>query len=514
LYKMSNKERKQVRGQRTISALVLLSLLFTVCIIAASSSYAITADPMDLSVGARSMGMGKAYVGVAEDSETVFVNPAGLGAINTIKMGSMYTSLLDDLNYTVISGVYPLDNESGTLGAGFINQSTTGIPLYNIYGTPEAGSDGTYGSQVVFIGYGFDVSRKFLPGIQGIYGGTTFKYFMTSATGTNTSGMNGQGFSLDMALLYKPKGSFMSYGLNFQNLLSGSMAYQNGYSEPIASAMKLGTKIAILGDIMDGTSLYQSDSKLDVAVDYDMGLGYKIPGTAHIGVEYKPQVGVGYIDRILTLRAGVNQVAAPEGNINNLTAGVGIDYQGMQFNYAYSPSYGDLPASSSHFFSLSYVGVPKKEVVIETEMKPLISEITPGDRVVTKENKITVQGKLADITKVDKVEINNAGVSISDAGVFEMNVPLEKTGKHLIVVTATGKDGKTEEHSIRAIRLVKFADVSDDHWADKPVSNLATAGLIEGYPNGTFQPERALSRAELATLLVKSKGMELAWSCR
>jgi S-layer homology domain/Glucodextranase, domain B len=511
LYKLSNKERKQVRGQKSISALVLLTV--ALCFLFAGTSYAITADPMDLSVGARSMGMGKAYVAVAEDSETVFINPAGLGTINSLKLGSMYTSLLDDLNYTVISGAYPLDNDSGTLGAGFINESTTGIPLYDIYGTSE-GADATYGSQVMFLAYGLDVSKKFLPSIPGIYGGTTFKYFMQSATGANTSGLNGQGFSLDLGLLYKPKTSYISYGLNFQNLLSGSMTYQNGYSEPIASGVILGTKVAVLGDVMSGASMYQSDSNLNVAFDYDMGMGYQIPGTAHLGVEYQPAIGVGGLDKMLTLRMGMNQVAAPSGNITNLTAGVGVTYQGMEFNFAYSPSVGDIPQSSSSFFSLSYVGVPQVEKKIEaapvvTSSAPLISEVTPGDRIVTKENKILVQGKVTTASNIDKVEINDAGVRVSDTGEFSMSVPLDKTGKHLIVVKATDKLGKTEEHSIRVIRLVKFADVADDHWADKPIDNLATAGLIEGYPNGTFQPERALSRAELATLLVKSKGIEL-----
>ena len=86
---------------------------------------------MDLSVGARSLGMGKAYVAVAEDAETVFMNPAGLGTVSSLKLSSMYTSFLGDINYVVLAGAYPLDNNSGTVGVGVINESVSDINLYS-----------------------------------------------------------------------------------------------------------------------------------------------------------------------------------------------------------------------------------------------------------------------------------------------------------------------------------------------------------------------------------------------
>ena len=220
-----------------------------------------------------------------------------------------------------------------------------------------------------------------------------------------------------------------------------------------------------------------------------------------------PQIGVNYIDKILTLRGGLNQVPTPSGDLNNITMGVGITYQGVQFNYAYTPSYGDIPESSTQYFSISYVGVPEVKKIIE-ETKPLISQVLPEDKMITADKALLVQGKLNDVSKVEKVEINGAGVAIADNGNFEMNVPLETTGKHLITIKAYGKEGKTEERTIRAIRVTTFTDVAGNYWAADPVQKLATAGLIEGYPNGTFQPDRALSRAELATLLIKSKGIE------
>lgn len=501
------------KARFTTKNFLIVTITFAVLLLSCSFAYALTADPMDMSVGARSMGMGSAYVAVAEDAETVFVNPAGLGTISSLKLGSMYTSLLDDVNYTVISGAYPMDNNTGTIGAGIVNQTTTSIPLYTAGGTPEG--NGSYGSNIFFISHGFSLSKTVLPSISDLYGGYTLKYFAKSASGTDTSDMTGSGFAADLGLLYKPKG-FMSYGLSLQNILAGTMSYANGQEDPIDSAMKVGAKASILGDATDGGSLYQSDSKVNVAMDYDIGIRGQVPGTAHMGVEYQPQVGVNYIDNILTLRAGVNQVPTPTGNISNITMGVGINYQGVEFNYAYSPQEGDIPQTATQFFSISYVGVPTPVKPIE-EMKPLISqapgpmiaELTPGDKVVTRGSTVLVQGKLSNPKKIAKVEINNGAVNVADNGSFQRSIPVSSIGKHLVMVRATDLDGKTEDHSIRVIRLMKFADVPDNYWAVNSIEQMATTGLIEGYPDGTFQPQRALSRAELSTLLVKSKEAQL-----
>ncbi len=492
---------------------LIFALCLAACLMSFTPAFSLTADPMDLSVGARSMGMGNAYVALGEDAETVFVNPAGLGTISSLKLGSMYTSLLDDVNYTVISGVYPMDSNSGTIGAGIINQSVSSIPLYSTEGTPEG--NGTYGDNVFFISHGFDLSKKGIAA-NNLYGGYTLKYFMKSASGQDTSDMTGTGFAADLGLLYKPTGS-ISYGLTLQNILAGTMNYANGDEDDIDSAMKIGTNINLLGDAQGGDAIYQNDSKVNMALEYDIGLRGKVPATAHVGFEYKPQLGVNFIDKILTLRAGLNQISSPTGNISDATIGVGINVQGVEFNYAYSPMYEDIPGTSTQYFSLSYVGVPAPVKPIE-EMKPLISQapmpmismVTPDDKLVTSASTILVQGRVSVPAKLAKLEINNAGVNVSDIGAFEMNVPLSSTGKHLIVVRATDTAGKTEERQIRVVRMSQFTDVPNNHWAVTPIQQLATAGLIEGYPTGAFQPERALSRAELATLLVKSKGIESA----
>lgn len=52
-----------------------------------------------------------------------------------------------------------------------------------------------------------------------------------------------------------------------------------------------------------------------------------------------------------------------------------------------------------------------------------------------------------------------------------------------------------------------FSDVPSDHWAFPYIEGAVKTGLIKGYPDGTFKPERPVSRAEVITILVRY----LAW---
>lgn len=53
-----------------------------------------------------------------------------------------------------------------------------------------------------------------------------------------------------------------------------------------------------------------------------------------------------------------------------------------------------------------------------------------------------------------------------------------------------------------------FSDLQG-HWARKEISHLAGSKVIKGYPDGTFRPDRIITRAEFAALLVDSLGLEL-----
>lgn len=51
---------------------------------------------------------------------------------------------------------------------------------------------------------------------------------------------------------------------------------------------------------------------------------------------------------------------------------------------------------------------------------------------------------------------------------------------------------------------VLFPDVPENHWAYEYINGLVQAGIIDGYPDGTFGGERSLTRYEYASMLYKA----------
>lgn len=46
-----------------------------------------------------------------------------------------------------------------------------------------------------------------------------------------------------------------------------------------------------------------------------------------------------------------------------------------------------------------------------------------------------------------------------------------------------------------------YKDISSSRWSYKSIETVTKAGLMSGYPDGTFQPEKSLTREEMASIL-------------
>ena len=51
------------------------------------------------------------------------------------------------------------------------------------------------------------------------------------------------------------------------------------------------------------------------------------------------------------------------------------------------------------------------------------------------------------------------------------------------------------------------ADDITNHWAENDIRTLVSKGIMDGYGGGSYQPEKAVSRAEFAKLIVESLGL-------
>jgi hypothetical protein len=54
------------------------------------------------------------------------------------------------------------------------------------------------------------------------------------------------------------------------------------------------------------------------------------------------------------------------------------------------------------------------------------------------------------------------------------------------------------------VRATPFADVPANHWAYQAIASLAADGLIDGYPDGSFNGDRPLTRYEMAAIVARA----------
>ncbi|MGQ7279968.1 S-layer homology domain-containing protein [Brevibacillus thermoruber] len=66
----------------------------------------------------------------------------------------------------------------------------------------------------------------------------------------------------------------------------------------------------------------------------------------------------------------------------------------------------------------------------------------------------------------------------------------------------SGSTGGLGSDSIK-VTMPVFKDIVD-HWARDDIQFMAALGLLKGYPDGTFKPEKSISKAEFAALLSRA----------
>lgn len=291
-----------------------------------------TFDPLSIGVGARALGMGKAYVAVAEDCETIFINPAGLGEIDSFKFTSMSGTILEDARYTMLGGVFPL-GEKTAIGLGYVAAGVTGIQLRDSLGTLQSTSDFT--NSVFIASFGKKLAEKLSLGIN-------FKIYNQQGSGTNDG--NGNGVNMDIGLLQQGLGWF-SLGAVGQNILrSSKIKYQGGLEEELPLTIKVGTKMHLFGEEFESAII--SPFKVIAVSDINFNLETSKASTTHVGVEVSPNPS-------FTLRSGFDQDPVPGGIQSNFTYGVSLRLAGIAFHYAYHP-YTAFADNNTHYFSLSF----------------------------------------------------------------------------------------------------------------------------------------------------------------
>ena len=59
----------------------------------------------------------------------------------------------------------------------------------------------------------------------------------------------------------------------------------------------------------------------------------------------------------------------------------------------------------------------------------------------------------------------------------------------------------------------QYPDVYNSYWASNEINRLTEQCILEGYPDGMFKPNRKVSRAEMATMIVKGYNLDATTNC-
>lgn len=59
-----------------------------------------------------------------------------------------------------------------------------------------------------------------------------------------------------------------------------------------------------------------------------------------------------------------------------------------------------------------------------------------------------------------------------------------------------------------SVSAATYKDISDDHWAKEAIDYLTEEGLVDGFEDGTFDPNAPVKRSQAALILSKALGLE------
>ena len=84
---------------------------------------------------------------------------------------------------------------------------------------------------------------------------------------------------------------------------------------------------------------------------------------------------------------------------------------------------------------------------------------------------------------------------------------MQKAGTAL-TITATDKAGNSSVAvTVKVTKIIAFTDLQSVPWAKEAIETMAGLGMINGVGNNKFEPNSNVTRAQFATLIVKTLGI-------
>lgn len=280
---------------------------------------------MAIGVGGRPLGMGGAYVALANDATAGYYNPAGLARMNYPQITLMHDERYGNLvNYDYAAVAIPYGSDM-SFALSVIRLGVDGIPdtrnaLY------DANGDGIIDIKDDKLDYSkitefsnqdwafyFTFAKRYSDKINF---GANVKFIMEKLAEYNATGV---GF--DIGATYSVTDKFL-LGANLQDITTTVVAWNTGRTELITPTFKLGG--AYLLDFLGG--------KITPALDFDVRFeNRKTASQFHMGpVSIDPHYGLEYnFKNIFAIRGGYNDV-------KQFTIGAGVKLPKLNIDYSFA----------------------------------------------------------------------------------------------------------------------------------------------------------------------------------
>jgi hypothetical protein len=292
-----------------------------------------------LGAGARPLGMGGAFVALADDASAVYWNPAGLAGstdrelllMHAEQFGSLINYDFGAFSIPVSTGAHP-----SAVGLGVVRLAVDNIPDtrnafldFGLDGVDGTGDQGE-GNGVYDLGepidpsrftYDSDVEMAFLVSYarslsDKLSVGGTLKLLRQELL-TNSS----FGIGADLAALYSPRPDF-SVGVRLADITTTQISWDTGTRETISPTTLVGAQYtreiaALRGSVTAGVDVNLGFDGADTASQFSSGA---VGGDLAAGLEY-------WFQRTLALRVG--------STAGNMTAGAGLRVSRFGVDYAF-----------------------------------------------------------------------------------------------------------------------------------------------------------------------------------
>jgi hypothetical protein len=409
---------------------------------------------------------------------------------------------VEDAQGNVVFVGQVLSNGQGAFQDSFTLSSTDLSGTYTVYATADTAAGTVSGSttlQVQQVQQSVTVTAvESLAGITVPYGTALADAGLPSTVGVTLS----DGSTTSVGVTWNGGSPAYNADVAGSYAFTGTLSLPSGVTNP--NGLTAAVTVTVEQQAQQSVSVTAVGSLAGITVPYgtalaDVGLPSTVGVTLSDGVD--STVGVtwnggspAYNGNAAGSYAFTGTLSLPSGvtNPNGLTAAVTVNVQ--------SPSSSGAPVSSGGGGSIS--------VPVST---PVVTGVSPTTGTAGTTVNIIGSG-FTGATAVDfgsnaaqsfTVESDSEITAVAPPGTGTVDVTVVTSG-------GTSATGSADQFTYQpAPCTASFSDVPASYWAYKDILTLACKGIIAGFPDGTFQPDASVTRAQFVTMLVRTLGLKL-----